>query len=98
MRPSFIQHSLRNRNIDYHRGRFFVTIQVAHNKSLLGAIVGENSVLNELGEGGKGELVGLPQKYAELELGVYVIMPNHIHAIFDIKLWITNMEIIWGFW
>ena len=85
MRPRFFQHSLRNRNINYRHGRFFVTIQVEHNKSLLGAIVGERSVLNELGEGVKAVLEGLPLKYAELELGEYVIMPNHIHAIFDIK-------------
>ena len=69
MRPRFFQHSLRNRNINYRHGRFFVTIQVEHNKSLLGAIVGERSVLNELGEGVKGVLEGLPLKYAELELG-----------------------------
>lgn len=97
MRPRFFQHSLRNRNIDYRHGRFFVTIQVAHNKSLLGAIVGERSVLNELGEGVKSVLEGLPQKYAELELGAYVIMPNHIHAIFDIKHRITNKENHLGF-
>lgn len=97
MRPRFFQHSLRNRNIDYRHGRFFVTVQVAHNKSLLGAIVGERSVLNELGEGVKAVLEGLPQKYAELELGAYVIMPNHIHAIFDIKHRITNKENHLGF-
>ena len=97
MRPRFYQHSLRNRNIDYRHGRFFVTIQVEHNKSLLGAIVGERSVLNELGEGVKAVLEGLPQKYAELEWGAYVIMPNHIHAIFDIKPRITNKENHLGF-
>ena len=97
MRPRFFQHSLRNRNINYRHGRFFVTIQVEHNKSLLGAIVGERSVLNELGEGVKAVLEGLPLKYAELELGEYVIMPNHIHAIFDIKPRITNKENHLGF-
>ena len=33
--------SLRNANINYRNGWFFVTSQVAHNKSILGAIVGE---------------------------------------------------------
>ena len=33
--------SLRHKNINYSNGRFFVTMQVAHNASLLGAIVGE---------------------------------------------------------
>lgn len=97
MRPRYFQHSLRNRNINYRHGRFFVTIQVEHNKLLLGAIVGERSVLNELGEGVKAVLEGLPLKYAELELGEYVIMPNHIHAIFDIKPRMTNKENHLGF-
>ena len=36
--------SLRNANINYRNGWFFVTSQVAHNKSILGAIVGEECV------------------------------------------------------
>ncbi len=41
--------SLRNANINYRNGWFFVTFQVAHNKSIFGAIVGERCELNELG-------------------------------------------------
>ena len=40
---------LRNPNIDYERGWFSVTVQVAHNKSVFGAIVGEECKLNALG-------------------------------------------------
>ena len=40
---------LRNPNIDYERGWFSVTVQVAHNKSAFGAIVGEECELNALG-------------------------------------------------
>ena len=36
--------SLRNANINYRNGWFFVTSQVAHDKSILGAIVGEEYV------------------------------------------------------
>ena len=97
MRPRYFQHSLRNRNIDYRHGRFFVTVQVAHNKCLLGAIVGERCVLNELGQGVRTVLEGLPVKYEELVLGAFVIMPNHIHAIFDIKPRVTNKENHLGF-
>ena len=39
---------LRNPNIDYERGWFSVTVQVAHNKSVFGAIVGEKCELNAL--------------------------------------------------
>lgn len=89
--------SLRNKNIDYGHGRYFVTIQVAHNKSILGAIVGERSVLNELGKGVQDVLADLPLKYPELELGEFVIMPNHIHMIVAIQRRATNKENHLGF-
>lgn len=89
--------SLRNKNIDYSKGRFFVTVQVAHNASLLGAIVGERSVLNKLGRSVQEVLEALPLKYPELELGEYVIMPNHIHTIFTIHPCATNKENHLGF-
>lgn len=41
---------LRNKNINYSRGMFFVTMQAVFNKTIFGAIVGEKCVLNELGE------------------------------------------------
>lgn len=40
---------LRNPNIDYTEGWFFITIQVEHNKSIFGAIAGETCELTELG-------------------------------------------------
>ena len=45
-KPIKFRKSLRNANINYRNGWFFVTSQVAHNKSILGAIVGEECVLN----------------------------------------------------
>ena len=44
-----MSNQLRNPNIDYERGWFSVTFQVAHNKSVFGAIVGEECELNALG-------------------------------------------------
>lgn len=85
MAERYFHKSLRHKNIDYRRGKFFVTMQVAHNKSLLGVIVGETVVLNEAGRAVQVVLEGLPQKYPELELGEYVVMPNHIHMIVDIR-------------
>ena len=78
-------------------GRFFVTMQVEHNRSILGTIVGEECILNELGLAVKNELTGLPQKYPELELGEFIVMPNHIHAIFTINERTTNKKNHLGF-
>ena len=57
--------SLRNANINYSAGCWAVTIQVAKNKSLLGAIVGDTVVLNELGQKVDAYWRGLPAKYPE---------------------------------
>lgn len=64
---------------------------------MLGAIVGEKCVLNELGARVKSVLEGLPLKYSELALGEYVIIPNHVHALFVIRPRTTNKEKHLGF-
>lgn len=92
----FYKH-LRNKKIDYSMGRFFVTMQVEHNRSILGTIVGEECILNELGNAVQNELTSLPQKYPELELGEFIVMPNHLHAIFTIKERTTNKKNHLGF-
>ncbi|MBQ2379931.1 MAG: transposase [Akkermansia sp.] len=97
MSERYFHKSLRHKNIDYRRGRFFVTMQVAHNTSLLGVIVGEKVVLNELERGVQEVLELMPLKYPEFELGEYVVMPNHIHMIVDIKLRLSNKENHLGF-
>ena len=92
----FYKH-LRNKKIDYSMGRFFVTMQVEHNRSILGTIVGEECILNELGNAVQNELTSLPQKYPELELGAFIVMPNHLHAIFTIWERSTNKKNHLGF-
>lgn len=88
---------LRNKRIDYSRGRFFITMQVEHNRCILGTVVGEQCVLNELGKSVRDELINLPQKYPELELGEFIVMPNHLHAIFTIRERTTNKKNHLGF-
>ncbi|MBR6373056.1 MAG: hypothetical protein IKS20_07735 [Victivallales bacterium] len=89
--------SLRNANINYSAGCWAVTIQVAKNKSLLGAIVGDKVVLNELGQKVEAYWRGLPAKYPELELFDYIVMPNHFHALLRILWRATNREHHLGF-
>lgn len=92
-----IYNHLRNKNINYSKGRFFVTMQVEHNRSILGTIVGERCILNEMGNAVRNELIALPQKYPELELGDFIVMPNHLHAIFTIMERPTNKKNHLGF-
>ena len=89
--------SLRNANINYRNGWFFVTFQVAHNMSIFGAIVGERCELNEFGRQVEAYWRELPAKYSELELDEFVLMPNHFHAILRIHYRSTNREHHLGF-
>lgn len=75
---------LRNANIDYSHGTFFVTVQAAYNKTIFGAIVGEKCVLNELGEVVADSLRALGERHPGTETVEFVVMPNHVHAILRI--------------
>ncbi len=89
--------SLRNANINYRSGWWSVSIQVAQNKSIFGAVVGEDVVLNTLGRAVEEYWLALPKKYPELQLFDYVVMPNHFHAILRIHLAPTNRDHHLGF-
>ena len=75
---------LRNANINYSRGTFFVTMQAAFNKTIFGAIVGEKCVLNGLGEAIAACLRALGERYAGVEIDEFVVMPNHVHFLIKI--------------
>ncbi len=75
---------LRNAGINYRYGWFFVTFQVAKNKSNLGAIVGEKCVLNPLGEAVASLISTLGQYNPEVHVDSSVVMPNHVHLILKI--------------
>jgi len=81
---------LRNANINYSRGTFFVTMQAAFNKTIFGAIVGEKCVLNELGEAIVACLRALGERYAGVEIDEFVVMPNHVHFI--IKIGVVSLR------
>ena len=89
--------SLRNPSINYRSGWWTVSIQVAKNKSIFGAIVGVKAVLNALGAAVEAYWRALPLKYPELELFDFVVMPNHFHALLRIHFAPTNREHHLGF-
>ncbi len=96
--PASYRHkSLRNPNINYRAGWWAVTVQVAKNKSLLGAIVGKRVVLNALGRAVEAYWRALPAKYPGLELFDFVVMPNHFHALLRIHQMPANHEHQLGF-
>ena len=97
MAKPYFHKSLRNPNINYRSGWWSVSIQVAKNKSIFGAIVGDKAVLNALGRAVEAYWLALPEKYPELELFEFVVMPNHFHALLRIHFAPTNREQHLGF-
>lgn len=76
------RHSIRLPNYDYAQpGAYFVTIVAWHRECLFGEVVGEEMRLNDKGKIIRWEWLELPKRLHFLELGAYVIMPNHFHGI-----------------
>ena len=78
----------RLQNFDYNiEGAYFITICTQNRKNILSSIVGEGSALPHLSHCGKivdRWIRELPQKYSEISVDHYVIMPNHIHLILSL--------------
>lgn len=89
--------SLRNAAINYRAGWWSVSVQVAKNKSILGAVVGDRVVLNALGQAVAASWRALPTRYPELEIFDFVVMPNHFHALLRIHWRAANRTHHLGF-
>lgn len=78
--------SIRLQGYDYTQpGAYFITICVHNRENLLGEIVGEEMRLNDLGDIAKMIWNELLNRYANITLDEFVIMPNHIHGIVEIQ-------------
>ena len=82
--------SPRNPRINYRNGWFFVTCQIAHNKSILGAISDGRFLPSPLGAIVDSVWRKLPATHPELAPDDYVVMPNHFHAVVHIRQRDTN--------
>ena len=80
--------SPRLKSFDYSTtGAYFITICTQNRKNILSTIVGEGSPLPKLSH--YGEIADLwiqklPEKYHEISVDCYVIMPNHIHLLLSV--------------
>ena len=76
------RHSIRLRGYDYTQaGAYFVTVVSRGRETLFGEIVGGEMRLNRFGEIVREEWERTSVIRPEVELGAYVVMPNHIHGI-----------------
>ncbi len=74
--------SNRLRGWDYARnGHYYITIVTADRKRLFGEIVNGEMVLNDWGQIVNDEFFKSFEMRAELFLGEFILMPDHLHAI-----------------
>ncbi|MGZ6317531.1 MAG: transposase [Anaerolineales bacterium] len=74
--------SIRLQGHDYSQsGAYFVTIVTAGRQCLFGQIVNDEMQLNVLGQVAQDQWEKLLKRFPHVELGAFVIMPNHIHGI-----------------
>ena len=77
--------SVRLKNYDYSMpGRYFITVCTNNRECLFGKIIGNEMVLNQNGSVVERIWNDLPNRYNDVYLDSFVIMPNHIHGIIEI--------------
>ncbi len=72
----------RLKEYDYSQaGAYFVTFVAWHRECLFGEMVNEEMKLNDAGKIVQREWPELPKRFRYIELGAFVVMPNHFHGI-----------------
>ncbi len=76
------RHSIRLKGYDYSQsGIYFVTLCLQDRECLLGKIENGEMVLSDVGRIAYNEWFKTPELRKNIELGEFVVMPNHIHGI-----------------
>ena len=71
---------------DYaNAGACFITICTQNRECYFGEIVETRFIASELGKTAEEYWIEIPVQFQYIELGAYVIMPNHIHGILIIN-------------
>ena len=74
--------SIRLKGYDYSQaGAYFVTIVTWQREMLFGEITDGELVLNEFGQIVSEKWQWLESQYRYIELGAWIVMPNHFHGI-----------------
>lgn len=77
-----IRRTTRIPEYDYtQQGAYFITICTHLKKHIFGEIKSGNMNLSPLGEIAYYQWLQLPNRFSNIELDAFVIMPNHIHGI-----------------
>ena len=76
---------IRLNNYNYSQGGgYFVTICTKHKVNYFGEIRNDEMILNNAGKIANDNWKSIPIHFANAELDVFVVMPNHVHGILNI--------------
>jgi putative transposase len=79
------RHSTRLSGYDYALpGMYFVTIVAFQRECLFGEVVGGEMRVNDIGFIVESEWRRLPGRFEEVGIDLFILMPNHFHAILQI--------------
>ena len=70
---------------DYSGGNYFITICTRDKKHYFGRIYDEKMFFSKIGKFADDAMRNLATHYSYVEVPLYVVMPNHIHAIICIR-------------
>jgi hypothetical protein len=67
---------------DYgHNAAYFITICTAYRKNYFGKITNRKMILSDIGKIADDCWMNIPAHFPFVDLGQYIIMPNHVHGI-----------------
>jgi len=74
--------SVRLKGYDYSQeGAYYVTIVAQNRACLFGEVVDGEIQLNDAGKMMQAQWEALPQRFSNIELDEFVVMPNHFHGV-----------------
>ena len=72
----------RLKNYDYSQpGTYFITICIQDRKKIFGEIFKDAMHLSDIGETAQYLWKDMPNRFTDVELDLYVFMPNHFHGL-----------------
>lgn len=83
--PNHHRRSIRLKGYDYSQeGLYYITVCVQNRECLFGDIVDCKITLNDSGELIEKQWLALPDRFPNVQLHEFVVMPDHFHAILEI--------------
>jgi putative transposase len=79
--------SIRLKGYDYAQaGLYFITICTQHRQCLFGSVAKGEMVLNDAGEMVTQQWHDLTNRFNQVDLHEFIVMPNHCHGIIEITV------------